>query len=185
MRRACPGYFPTWGRDCAAVIRHNIAELGNRHDMVTLPAPGADGLPWDRAKCSHDPAQKCSGALGCVVEVAALDRFIAALEDNMRRLLRAAKERTRRSGYRPPPMVVTMEPQDRGAPHFHAVAATTDRVAFACLYEQLRTLAPRYGFGQRVGWDPWRGDDRRGVGGAARYLSRRLPREGRRGRPGR
>lgn len=69
-------------------------------------------------------------------------------------------------------MVVTLEPQERGAPHFHAVAATGDRAAFSCLYEQLVELAPRYGFGNRVGWDPWRGDDRKGAGGAARYLSK-------------
>jgi hypothetical protein len=154
------------------VIRHNISELGDRHDMVTLTAPGADGLPWDRSTCRHSAAVKCSGKLGCVVESAALDRFIAGLEGNMRRLLRAAKERTRRRGYRPPRMVVTMEPQDRGAPHFHAVAATTDREGFRCFYEQVAELAPRYGFGQRVGWDPWRGDDRKGNGGAARYLSK-------------
>jgi hypothetical protein len=168
----CPGYFPVWGRDCAAVIRHNISELGDRHDMVTLTAPGTDGLGWDRSKCTHPTGARCSGKLGCVVEGAALDRFIADLEGNMRRLLRAAKERTRRRGFRPPPMVVTMEPQDRGAPHFHLVASTTDREAFRCFFEQAAELAPRYGFGRRVGWDPWRGDDRKGNGGAARYLSK-------------
>ncbi len=90
----------------------------------------------------------------------------------MRKLLRAAKERTRRRGHRPPPMVVTMEPQERGAPHFHAAAATADRAAFACFYAQMRALAPQYGFGERVGWDPWRGDDRNGAGGVACYLSK-------------
>lgn len=140
--------------------------------MITLTPPGADQLPWDRRKCSHGPSVRCSGERGCVVNDLALDRFNRALEDNMRRLLRAAKERVRRRGFKLPPMVVTMEPQLRAAAHFHAVAATTDREAFRCLYEQLDALAPRYGFGQRVGWDPWRGDDHRASGGAARYLSK-------------
>jgi hypothetical protein len=126
------------------LIRHNISELGDRNDMVTQTAPGTNALPWERSKCQHAASVKCSGKLGCVVESAALDRFVAGLEENMRRLLRAAKERTRRRSYRPAPMVVTMEPQDRGAPHFHAVAATTDREASQCSYEHLPELTPRY-----------------------------------------
>src|SRR5947207_1172059 len=59
--------------------------------MATLTAPGIEGLPWDRAKCRHSAAVKCSGTLGCVAESAALDRLFADLEKNVRRLLRAAK----------------------------------------------------------------------------------------------
>ena len=46
------------------------------------------------------------------------------------------------------------------------------RRTFAVLAGAVRELAPRYGFGRRVGWDPWRGEDGASGRGAAAYLSK-------------
>jgi hypothetical protein len=43
-------------------IRENLRAYGGLASMCTLTAPGeAAGLVWDRARCSHQPGERCDG----------------------------------------------------------------------------------------------------------------------------
>ena len=65
-RRDCPGYAPIYLRDQAERLRQNLAAWDGKTCLVTLTAPGAYELPWDRSKCP--PGEHvCSGKLGCRV----------------------------------------------------------------------------------------------------------------------
>lgn len=142
--------------------------------MITITPPGADELPWDTAKCTHLPGVKCSGSRGCVVHERALGAWHADFAPRLDRLLRAARERLRRRGHKMPRLVAMTEPQGRGALHLHMATHLADRSATVLLYEALRELSPRYGFGAQVSLDLARGLDRQGrrQGGAGGYLAK-------------
>lgn len=182
-RRLCPGYYPTWCGDAMSYIMTNSIRLameGGGCDMVTITPPGAEDLPWDTAKCKHLPGERCSGERGCIVHPDALARFHADFAPRLDRMMRAARERLRRMGWLMPRYVVALEPQGRGALHVHLITSVRDRPAAAALASSLRVLAPRYGFGRRVGWDPHRGEDRaaeRGVGAYLAKLARYMAKE--------
>jgi hypothetical protein len=172
-RRVCPGYFRLYAGDLAALIRENMDHVGGAWDLLTITPPGADILPWDRSKCTHPPGVRCSGLRGCVVEHKALALWHRNLAPNLDRLLRAAKERLRRRGYLVPRIIrASPETQERGALHYHLAAPTADRRAFYVLYEQIAAIAPNYGFGRSVSWDPSRGMDRADSRGLGAYITK-------------
>lgn len=62
--------------DWAAIARSGLGhEDSSVEAFVTLTAPGASVLPWDTARCSHGPTERCSGTIGCKVERDALARW--------------------------------------------------------------------------------------------------------------
>jgi hypothetical protein len=56
--------------------------------------------------------------------------------------------------------------------HVHLVTSVREREAAAAFMSSLRAVAKRYGFGERVGWDPHRGPDRSGRRGVGAYLAK-------------
>ena len=54
-------------RDVSRVARSGWLDRDDvvRAFFVTLTAPGADVLPWDKGWCRHRPGVRCSGKLGC------------------------------------------------------------------------------------------------------------------------
>jgi hypothetical protein len=156
-----------------AYIMENSIFLGAGLDMITITPPGADDLPWDTARCTHPPGVKCSGPLGCRVHPVALGAWHKSFAPRFDRLWRAAAEQLRRRGFpHMPCYLLCLEPQERGPLHIHVATSTRDRQAAAALATSLRRLAPQYGFGGRVGWDPCRGDDHQNARGMPAYLAK-------------
>ena len=174
-----PGLFPDVGQRLRRrhPAQHPRAWRAPRHGHAhgAWDEPVYPGIGPSAATIRPRSARVRSAAWS---RAAALDRFVATLEDNMRRLLRAAKERTRRRGYRPPPMVVTMEPQDRGAsalPHggghdgSRCVLMPVRAVARACASVRIR---PARGLGSLARRRPPSGRRRSPLSEQGRRLSR-------------
>jgi hypothetical protein len=145
--------------DVAAVGRSGWTDHpGTRGYFLTLTAPGADVLPWDRAKCRHSAGVACSGAIGCEVEADALAiwhddigmRWSRVIED-VRRELNPGETGlpvSRRSvlfDY-----MRTWEPQKRGAMHAHALARVEGVCSDKRFQRVLREVATRHGFGKQL-----------------------------------
>lgn len=184
--RADPYYRKLWLGDWRVVLAANGAAAGSQVELVVITAPGAtpppgepflpgvNCLPWDESKCAHGNDVKCSGKLGCVVQVDALDAWNRTAPERWTALHRAAATRTRRKlggkGFRL--AFRAWEPQRRGALHMNAVppVKTARQMAAAATYRrELSQLAPRYGFGFV--------DRKKSVKGAlhaARYLAKYL-----------
>lgn len=166
----------------ARLLRENVAFTAPTWDMVTLTPPGADELPWDTARCTHRPGLPCSGSRGCRIDYEAAAAWHASFADRLDALLRAAKAALYRAGLRVPPIIRVVELQERGALHVHLAAPVAHRSAFHRLFCELQRLTakPKYGFGQRVSWDPARGQDRgqeRGLGAYINKLARYVSKE--------
>ena len=173
-RRYCPDYFIPWARDQAQVIYRNAEALDDHHDLLTITAPGSNVLPW-ASGCDHKG--RCSGPRGCKVDKVANDRWMAGDARGKRDrllslLLDTAKNRAcRATGERRAESVLTPELQDRGTWHAHIALPASRRCWNQALHLALRDLAPQYGFGT-ISFDPYRGSDHLGNGGAPRYLSK-------------
>lgn len=203
--RACPGYLPTWAGDLAALLRDNVLALSPDAtcDMVTITGAGAARLPWDTERCRALGPHRCSGHLGCVVQASALAAWNNTFADRLSMMLNAAREDVRRQWngpkgvaaarngdevwigdgepFRMPPYVLMVEPQARGVLHAHMIFATPDRAKAHLLFRAIRRRSDRYGFGERVGWDPHRSNDRGTFAWAyvakmARYLGKEAER---------
>ncbi len=56
--------------------RENLNIYGGPVAVVTVTAPGQEaGLVWDRSICRHRPQERCTGTLGCTVDVGAARRW--------------------------------------------------------------------------------------------------------------
>src|SRR4030081_2548330 len=86
-RRDCPGYARIYLRDQAERLRANLAAWDGKTCLVTLTAPGADVLPWDRAKC-REGAHRCSGQRGCRVHWVAAAGWNATVTKRLGELLK-------------------------------------------------------------------------------------------------
>jgi hypothetical protein len=67
-RRDCPSYAGIYLRDQAERLRVNLVAWEGRTCLVTLTAPGADVLPWDRSACpeggTRAPASSAAAFIG-------------------------------------------------------------------------------------------------------------------------
>lgn len=154
-RRRCPHCGKGWVAMWEAKMRLNLeALLGAvglpRVVMISLTAPGKDVLPWS---CSRD--HQHSGPRGCRVKADYADQWAAAAPDQWRRLRDAARLAVKRAGLPVAALVVdrVWEPQQRGVPHLHVVAAvrTPDELAAAeRFHQELRKRAVEYGFGRKL-----------------------------------
>lgn len=172
-RRDCPSFFPLWAGDVGFFIRENVKQLrGAGLDLGTLTPPGKDQLPWDRSICGHPEGFRCSGELGCKTDRQATARWHAEFAPLLDALMRAARAALRRDGYLMPEYLVVLELQERGPLHVHWAFGSADRPAARAFMRHLKRLAPEYGFGTKVGWDPFRGEDRADRRGLGAYLSK-------------
>ena len=183
-RRDCPGYAPIYLRDQAERLRVNLAAWEGKTCLVTLTAPGADALPWDRRTCPPGE-HRCSGKLGCRVQWLAAAEWNASVTRRLGYLLKVARERTRRKHGRNARVEVlgyVCEAQQRGVFHPHVVLGyrtAADRAALETFRKALGHQRGSYGFGtrRRGSFDAGK-PDRFSAGDAGRYISKYLRPDG-------
>jgi hypothetical protein len=146
-RRRCPGYAPLWARDTTRKIRENLLAYGGLVAMISVTAPGErEGLIWDRARCAHPRAVKCTGPKGCRVVQEAADRWNDYSRDHWRVLNRIAKQHAdravRRLGFkeRGGLLLYQWELQKLGVWHNHVILGMETAVERAWAYEYVRAL---------------------------------------------
>ncbi len=186
--RRCPSCGVLWAGDARRKILVNL-EHASDTGLVTVTAPGADLLPWDRSRCSHPAGVKCSGKKhGCQVQAAAAQDFNQAAPGNWSGQHRTAAGRARylarKSGGAWRVVAREWEFQARGVLHMHVVVPMGTALERRCSYvyvAALRELAGAHGFGNVDSGRPtWiDGKLRRPItvipsGGAARYLAKYL-----------
>jgi hypothetical protein len=143
-KRTCAECYLRYLEDRAWCLRENLSLVGVPVRMVTLTAPGADRLPWDREACAWRGPHQCRGRLGCVVEEVAASEWRATLEQRWRRLHQAA---ARRAGRGASCIIARVwQAQARGVAHVHVVVPSVD--AGDAYAESLLELAPCYDFGE-------------------------------------
>jgi hypothetical protein len=178
-RRDCPAYAGLYLRDQAERLRANLAAWEGKTCLVTLTAPGADVLAWDKRKCPR-AKHVCSGKLGCRVHLAAAAGWNATVTKRLGELLKVAREQTRRKHGKARVDVLgyVCEAQQRGVFHPHLVLGyrtTADRAALDTFVSTLRRKRGVYGFGAgRRGSFDGGTPDRFSAGDAARYVSKYL-----------
>ena len=151
---------------------------------MTLTAPRAGVLPWDRTKCPAGE-HRCSGRLGCRVGWLAAARWNSTLTKRLGDLLKVARELTRRRHGSNASVVVlayVCESQQRGVFHPHVVLGyrtAADRAALDTFREALRRKRGKYGFGtgRRGSYDGGE-PDRFSGSDAGRYISKYLRPDG-------
>jgi hypothetical protein len=152
-RRTCPGYSRLWALDWRVVLLENLTAYAGKAWMLTLTAPGADELGWDRSRCTHGDELACSGLHGCVVLPAARRRWNATFPKRLSRLYESAQEATRREvGVRAFVLAKGSETQKRGVLHAHFVVGCESALelrAAKAFHRHLERLAAekRYRFG--------------------------------------
>jgi hypothetical protein len=135
------------------VLLENLIAYGGEAWMLTLTPPGADRLPWDRARCFHGSAVPCSGKIGCTVQAAERRRWNATFPKRLSRLYESAQEATRREvGVRAFVLAKGAEAQKRGVLHAHFVVGVESALelrAAKAFHRHLERLAAngRYEFG--------------------------------------
>lgn len=179
-RRDCPGYAPIYLRDQAERLRANIEAWDGKTCMVTLTAPGADVLGWDRSRCAEGE-HRCSGERGCRVQWVAAATWNAKVTRRLGELLKVAREQTRRkhgSAARVEVLAYVCEAQLRGIFHPHLILGyrtAADRAALDTFRNTLRRKRGAYGFGtgRRGSYDAGT-PERFNARDAARYISKYL-----------
>jgi hypothetical protein len=156
-RRNCPGYAPIWAGDQRHKLFDNLKALGtlpqlatNGAALVTVTAPGAGVLPWNRRACAALGEHTCSGKLGCRVHDRDAREWNRRAPQQWRRLHRLAYQRTKARSPRFWMPARVWELQKRGVLHAHVVVpfgSGMEMAAAAFYVSQLHALAPRYGFG--------------------------------------
>lgn len=149
-RRSCPTCGPAWVAMHSAKMRENLGALGGPFVLITLTAPGADVLPW-----ACDRRHKHEGAKGCQVDRQYAREWADQAPANWKKLRDSAKKAVKRADFDPVTLVIerVWEPQKRGVPHLHVVAAarTPDELAAVeHFHAELRRLAPENGFGPQL-----------------------------------
>lgn len=171
--RRCPEFAPIWAGDTRRRLFENLKTL-KLAVMFSVTAPGADLYPWDPDVCSHEPAVKCSGEIGCRVHAGAARAFNSYAGRWWSELHRVAKIRAdRATGFKGTIAARVWEKQKRGLAHLHGVlsVSTPAELAWAEAYvNALSDLASSKGFGFVDGWEKIRRKMKPGIEAAA-YLS--------------
>ncbi len=149
-RRSDPHYRRLWLGDWQAVFRSNLiaADCGVR--LIVLTAPGADVLPWDRERCTHEPDESCSGMKGCSVVGEAASMWNWAMPAQWSKLHRKAAQNTRRRFGRFSLLAQAVEPQRRGVYHWNLVVgyeSVRQKAASGFYVSELERLAATHHFG--------------------------------------
>jgi hypothetical protein len=183
-RRDCPGYARLYLRDQAERLRANLAAWDGKTCLVTLTAPGADLLSWDRARC-RPGEHRCSGERGCRVHWVAAAGWNATVTKRLGGLLKVAREQTRRSHGSKVKVVVlgyVCEAQQRGVFHPHVVLGyrtAAERSALDTFRGALKRERGDYGLGtgRRGSFDAGT-PERFTARDAGRYISKYLRPDG-------
>lgn len=156
-RRNCPGYAPIWAGDQRSKLFDNLKALDALPEratgqvaMVTVTAPGAALLPWDRAFCAPLGDHRCSGLRGCRVVPKTAAEWNKRAPGQWRRLHRVAYQRTRARYPRFWMPARVWELQARGVLHAHVVVpfgSGMERAAADFYVRELHRASGRYGFG--------------------------------------
>ena len=153
--RTCPEFAPIWARDTRRRLLENLRTVPYTV-MFTVTAPGSDVYPFDPELCVRRPVHRCSGAIGCRVNLDAARDFNRRAGKWWSELHRTAKVRAdRATGHKRTILARVWEKQKRGLAHVHGVVAagSPNELAWAREYvTALRELAPSKGFGFVDGW---------------------------------
>lgn len=160
--KRCPGYSRLWAMDAYVVIGENLGFYGGNGVLLSITAPGAETLDWDRSLCTVEGPHECSGRLGCQVDPkmaevwneTAQERFTAAQREAKRRADKALRRQG--SKLRVSKLCTWWELQKRGVLHAHVVLpveAAEERFWSRAYVEAWRELAPRFWFGFVDGWE--------------------------------
>ena len=138
-------------------IRENLRVYGGLACMCTLTAPGeAAGLVWDRARCSHQPGERCAGRKGCRVVKGAAEAWNEYSRGWWSELNRVCKLRADRalrrlgSDAKGGLLLYEWELQLRGVWHLHLVLGmetAVERVWATEYVRAMRELGSSKGFG--------------------------------------
>jgi hypothetical protein len=133
-------------------LLENLLSYGGKVVMLTITAPGADRLPFDRSICGHPAGHKCSGPQGCKVNETARRHF----NESAMRNWSALWNRVRVQVYREHGpgalrlLAYAPEPQQRGVLHFHLILGAATAREYAALVRAAQLLklnAGGYGWG--------------------------------------
>jgi hypothetical protein len=172
-RRWCDATRAVWGRSMSDVLRKALdayCELYADEAKVLSFAITCTARPgwWDTARCSHGPAVRCSGTIGCRVhsEIEKRERELWPVRKrgalNMART--DAIRKLRKVGYAllagetwPNLLLSVTEDQKRGLPHLHGVLGHTTKLekAYAKAFLDSLPRAARHhglGFTDRYWW---------------------------------
>jgi hypothetical protein len=153
--RTCPEFAPIWAGDTRRRLLENL-RIVPLTVMFSVNAPGADLYPFDPRFCSHRPATRCSGTLGCKVDPELARALNLRAGGWWSELHRAAKVRAdRATGHKGKLLARVWEKQKRGLAHVHGVIAVSkpEERAWAQAYVgALGDMASRKGFGFVDGW---------------------------------
>lgn len=130
--------------DLRAVARSGASDAASLVALLTLTAPGADHLPWDRESCSHGPGVRCSGKIGCKVDADAA----AAWHSTLARRWSWFVTYMRRMVGEDAAFFKTYEWQSRGVLHVHVLVRCSG-VSEGLLRAACRSAARRWGFGSQ------------------------------------
>jgi hypothetical protein len=139
---------------------------------MTLTAPGADVLGWDKAYCNHIEAMQCSGKIGCKVNDIEGAEFNTACPSNWNRFM----QDVRRAFKVEVQYGKVFEAQTRDVLHIHALLVGVPNMPIKSIKKTIFSLAKKHGFGRQlvvkrvVGDSPM--DRVRAVGYVAKYLTK-------------
>jgi len=150
-KRTCRICGVRWARDWRRVLFEALQAPGVPVAMSAVTPPGADGLPWDEAYCTHLGPHTHGARLGCRVDQDALAEWSRDISKRWKRLHNAARNACKRDLGRCLPLAVrAWEPQKRGPGHVHPVFhlyAPADVLVAECYLHHVARLAPKHGFG--------------------------------------
>ena len=146
---------------CAEVKRGDVASIArsgwadcptDRGVWLTLTAPGADVLPWDRSKCTHSDGVPCSGKIGCVCEAVPLAEWHSKMGARWTHFMTELRRSLNAEGVPPCDVqfVKTYEPQARGALHVHAMMRVTGVCSAKRFDAAVKKAARLNGFGDQL-----------------------------------
>ena len=139
---------------------------------LTLTAPGASVLGWDKSKCNHVPAMKCSGKIGCKANEIDSAIFNGLMPKAWNRYIQAVR---RLFGVEVQYGKV-FEAQARDLLHVHALIVGAPAWPLKRINKELRRLARVHGLGEQisvkrvVGESPK--DRQRAIGYVGKYLTK-------------
>lgn len=144
-------------KDVAHIGRSGASDSPTGFFFVTLTAPGIDRLPWDTDVCGHE-AGECSGELGCVVRQWEAAEWNYHAPQNWSWFVTYLRRELERYGLALE-YFKTIETQERGVLHFHALVRLNGLMPRRKLRQMVQTCAIQWQFGRVLDVQFIEGDD--------------------------
>ena len=155
-------------KDVARIGRSGAADSPTGLFFVTLTAPGADVLPWDRDRCTHEEGVACSGALlGCVVEAEAAARWNGSAPQRWSWFVLYLRREIGKLEF-----FKTWETQERGLLHLHAMVRVSAPITRRRMRSTMQTCGIQWGFGRQLDVQSIDGADGREIARKAGYCAK-------------